>query len=167
VNGARHVIAERVALSDQPGKVLLRSDRGHPLLDGHRFVDFSACRATVASPGDEWVDCTTLDAAFLNHSRSAQLRPLDLIIIDVEGSELAVLRGAATMLAQSPNLTILIECSQNRSEVGKLLENYGMEFFLWEQWAGRLQPCSFVEQASVGTVIAQRPRSSMKATILA
>ncbi len=65
------------------------------------------------------VDVTTLDAAVL-----AGAPPPDVVKIDVEGSEIAVLEGAAAVLSEH-RPTILCELHETNAEVCDLLESAG------------------------------------------
>lgn len=153
LNGCRNVTSNRVALSSADGELVLRADPANINFDGHRFVqEVSTVGRMLAT--DEIVQCKTLDGHF--GASIATPANIDLAIIDVEGAESRVLGGARELLATSPNLTILVECSQDLPAVEGLLAEQGFSFFGWDMTARALTPLSFAEAASRGNLIARR-----------
>jgi FkbM family methyltransferase len=152
LNGCSNVIAKRMALSDQNGELLLRADPKSPHLDGHRFIAaLDAVRQRLDT--DEIVRALTLDEYIA--SLAIDARGMDLVILDVEGAELAVLRGGSALLAQ-PNLTVLMECSKNKEAVYSMLRGFGYEFWSWNRESHSLQKGDFFEVTKTGDVIARR-----------
>jgi len=57
---------------------------------------------------------------------------VDFIIIDVEGSELSVFEGARKTLAASPNVVMIMECTQNVLEIKKFLNDFEFKCYQWD-----------------------------------
>lgn len=155
LNGLSNVSTHRLALSDAPGRLVLRSDPKNQLLDGHRFVETLSNSAQVGA-GDEVIECDTLDRYFARRSPPGAPPAIDLLIMDVEGAEWSVLRGAQAVLRSSPNLLMILECSQNRAEVEEFLASMQFRFYTWNAAAAKMESTGFVAAASTGTVIAYR-----------
>jgi len=139
LNQCSNVEIIRKALSDiDGGSLTLRRDPGFG--DGERYVcsnSSGSCeRRTDADKGDEEnVPVTTLDVWWSDLGES---RPrVDFIKMDVEGSELSVLRGAAKLLADSPDVVIMLECQEKHcakfghrpSDVWGVLKGHGLRVF--------------------------------------
>ena len=93
LNHCSRVIAQRSALSDRKEIVVLRADPKYPMYDGHRYIAKVDAQKEIKET-DEIVDCQTFDVYWKEYGR----QHLDLMIIDVEGAEYAVLRGAMQAL---------------------------------------------------------------------
>lgn len=154
LNRCINIISENMALSDFSGSLLLRSDPLAPAADGHRYVEKIDATNTEASDG-EVVQCKTLDS-YWNEDPERSVLSIDMMIIDVEGAELSVLKGAVETIQRSPNLTLLLECTENRLEVKDFLESFGFEFFAWNSQDNQLVPCDFFQAVRCGDVIARR-----------
>ena len=122
VGGSERVQVHPIALSDSQGTVTFKRD----LLSGSTgFLLVSGQPSDrVMDPTGDWhtieVGASTIDA------ESARLGMPDLIKVDVEGAELAVLRGGkGTIEAHRP--IILLECTQRQEEVRRFLEDLGYE----------------------------------------
>ena len=89
-NGAGNVVAERTAVYDKDGTVPFVFSPAGPSAS---FVPAGAGGAEP--PGSQPVGAIRLDTYVRDHG----LQRVDLIMIDAEGAEMAVLRGAATTLA--------------------------------------------------------------------
>ncbi len=125
--GARHVTVEALALSDRAGTALLRARR-----------DRTSCGATLEArdPAQEWVaqqvPTITLDD-YLDR-RGLRVRAIKC---DVEGHELAVLRGAVRTLARDRPV-LLLECEARLraaggvGEVSALLAELGYEAWFFQ-----------------------------------
>ncbi len=155
LNNLTNVLLNNVALSDATGRLILRSDPKNRAMDGHRFVE-SMDESGAMTVGDEVIDCDTLDMYFSRIAGGKLLPTIDLMIMDVEGAEWAVLKGATRVLKASTNLLIVLECSQNREEVGELLSKENFRFYAWNSVVSRLESVGFVPGAASGTVIAYR-----------
>lgn len=153
LNGCRNAITVRSAVSDVPAELMLRNDPQNPVLDGHRYVEtLSNVGARLAS--DEIVEAVVLDdylAAFGKGTPPC----IDLMIIDVEGAEVSVLRGALETLTRN-DATILLECSKNCVEVEQFLVELGYQFWNWDPRARRLIPADFQDLSTKQDVIVRR-----------
>lgn len=150
LNGCDNVTAVQLALADTRSKLLLRADPKNPLLDGHRFVESpSSTKQLLAS--DELVQAVTLDDYIAGHDA---LR-IDFIVMDVEGAELAVLRGGRESLSRF-GPTILLECSRHQKETEDLLRKLGYGFWTWNTNEQSLVPANFEEVVRRTNVIARQ-----------
>jgi len=121
-HGADRVRVHAVALSDREGTARFERD----LLTGTTggLVEASGRSARANEP--QWnsrvieVDASTMDA------ESAKLGMPDLVKIDVEGAELAALRGGYRTLRDHKPI-LLLECTHKQDEVRRLLEDLGYE----------------------------------------
>jgi FkbM family methyltransferase len=153
LNGCRNVHAHRLAVAEESGQLVLRSDPSDASLDGHRFVE-DVSRVEDVAGTDEIVECRSLDEHF---SSGGSLPAVDFAIIDVEGAESLVLEGATRLISGSPRLTILVECSRELPRVEQTLVEHGFSFFGWDMERGSLTPLPFGEAVARGNVIARRP----------
>lgn len=102
LNGFSNVLTNHVAICDRVGETVLRT--AGPGLGLYNSLG----RPLVSSQiGDISVPCTTLDCYV--HARGVPR--VDLLKVDVEGAELAVLRGAAQLLSRSDAPVIVCEFS--------------------------------------------------------
>jgi len=147
LNDCQNVIPNNVALSNTCGEMILRVDPKHPTFDAHCFVD-SLDDAKEINPTDEIVKCKTLD--------NYNLGPLDFIKIDVEGGELALLQGALQTLKNSPDVTILLECTNNRKQVRDFLERQGFLSYLWDDKEYTLRSTLFEEATVTSNIVLRR-----------
>src|SRR5258708_2539691 len=110
LNACQNVVPQQMALSDFKGTLSLRFDPKNPQLDGHFYVEK---RQVGGAPENtiEVVQCETLDA-HLRDVRPNRSLAVDIIVIDVEGAELEVFRGALETFAHSPGLAIYFDCTQ-------------------------------------------------------
>jgi FkbM family methyltransferase len=150
LNKCQNVVANRSALFSMRKRMVLRVDPVHPRLDGHRFIQ-SMESITCPDPRDEIVECQTLDNYFLPLGKT-----VDFMKVDVEGAELALLQGAEKILARSPNITILLECTQNRELVRGFASRYGFKCFIWDYKGRVLKPAVYDEIIITGSVILRR-----------
>jgi FkbM family methyltransferase len=146
LNQCQNVVATRAALSNTHDQMVLRIDPNHSALDGHRFVQpmRDVMRPTST---DEIVECQMLDDYFLS---------CDFLKIDVEGAELAVLQGAKKTLARAADITILLECSQNREQVRDLLARHGFQTFVWDNAKQALRLVAFDDVVATSNIILRR-----------
>lgn len=147
LNRCKNVVATHKALSNTSEPMVLRVDPTHPSLDSHRFVQ-SLKDVIHPTSTDEIVDCVKLDDYFLQKERV-----IDFMKIDVEGAEMAILQGAEKTLSCSPDVTILLECSQNRKQVWDLLMRHGFKCFVWDCICRELKPVDFHEAVLTSIVI--------------
>lgn len=137
MNRCKNVVAQQLALSDFEGSISLRFDPANPHLDGHFYV-------AKGKPGEapeaaiETVACKTLDG-YWRDACKGDLLPVDLIVIDVEGAELDVFKGATATFANSPRLAIYFECSQKIDEIDALMRSAGFQFYEWSAEESRLK----------------------------
>jgi FkbM family methyltransferase len=136
LNRCRNVVAQKLALGDFEGVVSLRFDPKNPQLDGHFYVD-KVKSGEVALNDIETVPCKTLDN-YWKESYPAGPPPVDLIVIDVEGAELQVFKGALSTFNHSPKLAIYFECTQKIEEMEQLLRSSGFQFYEWDSTNSRL-----------------------------
>lgn len=122
LSGPDRVQVHPIALSDSQGKVTFKRD----LVSGSTgsMLAWRQQSDGATDPaGDRYiieVVASTIDA------ESARLGMPDLIKIDVEGAELAVLRGGkSTLEAHMP--IILLECTHRQEEVARFLGELGYE----------------------------------------
>jgi FkbM family methyltransferase len=120
--GSEDVRVHPIALSDVPGRVSFKRDLvsgSTGFLVGSR-QQFDRAPDLAAKSGVIEVVASTIDA------ESDRLGVPDLIKIDVEGAELAVLQGGkATLEAHMP--IILLECTQRQDEVRRFLKGLGYQ----------------------------------------
>jgi FkbM family methyltransferase len=110
VGGLPQVTIHRVGVSDSPGSATLF----RPRPDGVRVDAMSS----LSRPGDTAgvaYDPVAIDLVTLDDALAQELRPIALVKIDVEGHELAVLRGAEGVLRRSTPV-ILVEIEQRHQE---------------------------------------------------
>ena len=122
LSGPDRVQVHPFALSDNQGKVTFKRD----LVSGSTGFLLASRQPSdgAMDPAGDWriieVVASTIDA------ESVRLGMPDLIKIDVEGAELAVLRGGkGTLEAHMP--IILVECTHRQEEVRLFLEELGYE----------------------------------------
>jgi FkbM family methyltransferase len=122
LNGSERVRVHPVALSDALGEVAFKRD----LVSGSTGAMVASRQPSADAPalvgesGLIEVVARTIDA------ESARLGAPDLIKIDVEGAELAVLQGGRGTL-ESHMPIILLECTHRQEEVRRFLEELGYE----------------------------------------
>jgi len=103
VNGYKNVIIENTAISDSDGKTKLylsKNDRGHHRISQSEKQNKNAVTVTKI----------TLDQYF---EKKTDSKKISFIKIDVEGSEIGVLKGMTSILQGNNNLKLLVEYCPN------------------------------------------------------
>ena len=132
-------MANNLALSNSPGRLSLNCDPLHPDFDGH-FICPALSEVPAAAPAPiEIVSCTTLDD-YWRDACNGDIKPVDFIIIDVEGAELSVFEGARQTFEASPDLAMIMECTDHVSEIGAFLREFGFACYHWGLDSSRLLP---------------------------
>jgi len=128
VNNFQNVTVERMAVSDENGKTKLflsEKDSGQ-----HRIYQCKSISNNYVS-----VDKITLDDYFKNNSLAEKI---SFVKMDVEGSELGVLKGMKSILNKNYHLKLILEFSPlhlkefgvNPGDVLKFLKAYDFNFYL-------------------------------------
>lgn len=127
LNGLNNVILNQMAVSDFSGTLAVLPDPAHPNLDSHYFVQ----RVKDGKPPEDAIElmaCDTIDNYWRNYC-GGFLKKVDMIIIDVEGTELEVFKGAQATFDASPNLVMMAECTSKIGEIDALLKTNDFAFF--------------------------------------
>lgn len=156
INGLSNVILVKSALGARQGSAVLHvADSEH---NGQNTLgDFGHAGITAVEHLE--VEITTLDSLLENLA----LARVDVIKMDVEGSELEVLKGAVVTL-QRHRPTLLIEVfdaalrSQGASgeQLLSLLNDYDYQFHAFSEATGLLQPLKRLDSASQNIVATHR-----------
>jgi hypothetical protein len=85
---------------------------------------------------------------------------VDLVKIDVEGAELAVLEGMARVIADSPELAIIAEFGPSHLKAAQVspeawlsaFRNYGFEAFVIDELSAECRPADLTELAGIESV---------------
>lgn len=132
----------KTALADTPNdNLFLKRDAGYR--DGDRYLALRKkenirVSAIFGDIGDsEAVSVTTLDRYF--YIVKKEKSRVDFLKIDVEGAELAVLRGAKRLLTENVNIMLMFECTaqgclcagHSQSDVFQFLEELGFNLYAW------------------------------------
>lgn len=126
-NGYQNITIERMAVSDENGTTKLflsENDSGHNRIYYGKYV----------SKNFDIIKKINLDDYFKNDSIAEKI---SFVKMDVEGSELGVLRGMKSILNKNNKLKILLEFSPSQmkefgtepSELLKLLKTYDFNFY--------------------------------------
>ena len=105
VNGLSSVALYENAALDKPGTITLASAPGH-YGSGHLVNDAPSPDYDLAYSIRVEVAAVTLDAVLAD-----RVRNVDLLHMDIEGSEPLALRGAETLIRRSPKIKIITEWS--------------------------------------------------------
>lgn len=95
LNSLNNIQIEKIALSDREGKVSFMSSRVHR----------GKSQISTGKKASYEVPVTTLDT----YCKRNNIPEIHLIKLDVEGSEIPILRGGNSIIAKSSNLTLFIE----------------------------------------------------------
>ena len=140
LNGFTNVIINQMAISDFSGSLAILPDPAHPKLDSHYFVQ----RIIDGKPPEgviELMTCDTLDNYWMKICDGV-LTKVDMIILDVEGGELDVFKGAQATFEISPNLIMMAECTSKLDEIETLLRTNDFKFFKWNIASSMLEEIS-------------------------
>ena len=114
LNQVTNAIVFQEAVSDHEGKVRFKSSGSH--LMGH-----------ICDDGELEVETVTLDRLWERDG----LAPPQVIKIDAEGAETAVLRGAQSLLSRfRPTIILAAHCSSRQEECVRFLQAEGYEIFI-------------------------------------
>jgi len=150
LNELCNVRLNQIAVSDFAGTLAVMYDPDHPDLDSHYYVQRVA-DGNAPVDAIEFIPCDTVDNYWRNTCQD-HLKKIDMIIIDVEGAELSVFKGALALLAASPNIVIMAECTERLDEIDELLRAQGFSFYIWNVAAACLEETTMKR----GTVYAMR-----------
>jgi FkbM family methyltransferase len=153
---------QRVALGSEQGEAVLRYDR-----PGSGLASLYARRG-VALDREERIEITTLDAFRERHG----IGDIDFLKLDVEGHELAVLRGAADTLAEGQVSAVQFEFGgthiDSRTFFRDLYDALGSEFEISRILRDGLRPLGAwserLEIFRLGNYVAQRHSSPRRPT---
>jgi FkbM family methyltransferase len=126
-----HITIVDQAVTDRTGSAKLfvenLTGQNNSLLDQYAVLQDNARWAFVKSvdEGVVEVECTTLDAFLVGRAFPTP----SLIKIDVEGSELSVLKGMEDTLRRD-GVALMVEVTENARDVFGLLEDAGFHLFL-------------------------------------
>lgn len=137
LNGLTNVIVNQMAVSDFQGSLAVLPDPAHPKLDSHYFVQ-RVIDGRHPEGVIEFMACDTLDNYWMRICRGVP-KKVDMIILDVEGAELDVFKGADDIFELSPNLIIMAECTSNLKEIEILLQKKRFKFFKWNSSSTMLE----------------------------
>jgi FkbM family methyltransferase len=134
LNSHQNVIPVQKAVTNITGpvKLFLAEDAS-----GHSILSDNPHQGAIL------VDSTTLDDFF-----ASRTQPINIIKIDVEGAEDAVLEGMRRIITENPELTIFTEFSPEAlkragclpTEYLKKLTNYGFDIYLIDEKKQSLEP---------------------------
>jgi FkbM family methyltransferase len=136
LNSCGNVTVVQAALADFCGTGSLRDDPYDSRLDAHRFLDRDV---SAAVSHGEFVPCMTCDH-YWEEINNGSPAPVDFMLMDVEGAELDVLRGARKTIEASPALTVHAECTQRLDDLGDLMKELGFTCYTWEDRTHKLAP---------------------------
>jgi FkbM family methyltransferase len=133
LNRVTSVAAHRLALSDSPGQLTLRSERGFG--DLYRHLDYM--EGTKTGDAVETVNVIPLD----DFAYAQKIQAIDFLKIDVEGGEYCLLKGARRLLSQSPNVIVMFESEEDWCQRSgckpedsfELLKGLGFSLYSWSK----------------------------------
>lgn len=116
LNSFSNITLFNFGLGENEGEVSLYKDANHPNLDSHYTVV------------NDYFDNSILEKIQIKRLDSflSELPSIDFIIIDVEGYELEVLKGASEFLKKNNNSIYLIETTKNHEKVVEIMKFYGL-----------------------------------------
>jgi FkbM family methyltransferase len=145
LNKLLNVRLSHLGISDFKGRIAIMRDSLYPDLDSHFSVKRVSNNA-IPPEALEIIACNTLDNYFYNISHKGIV---DMMIIDVEGSELSVLKGAQAIIKNSSKLIILVECTKNIKEINTFLTSNGFFFFEILNENGELKKIHTIQKGNI------------------
>ena len=139
LNQCRNVVANNVAISNFKGRLSLNRDPLHPECDGHFYVRNLSETPVDSSAPMEIVSCTTVDEYWREYC-GGDIKPVDFIVIDVEGAELSVFEGARKTFSASPRLAMIMECTEHIPAIDAFLRDFGFAYYHWDLDSSELLP---------------------------
>jgi len=138
LNGYQNVHALQIAVSDKSGPVSLFLNKHSS--GRHNIYDHYGQKQGVVL-----VDAVSLDDFFKGEDT-----PIHFIKMDIEGAEMAAIRGMSHTIKRNKSLRLVAEFNPNfLSRVGvepeellSLLTEYGFELFHMDDEKGSIEPCS-------------------------
>ncbi|HUF66841.1 MAG TPA: FkbM family methyltransferase [Gemmatimonadaceae bacterium] len=121
-NGLSNVEVHEICLSDTPGRVEL-------------FLNRDSAKTSIVRPSDSPIE---LDAQRLD----AIIEPgtvIDLLKIDVEGADYKVLEGARHIFEAAPPAIVIIEVTEQGSEIWNFLRSFGYRMCAYDATDDELQ----------------------------
>lgn len=147
LNGLNNVRLNQFAVSDFKGALAVMRDPSHPGLDSHFFVQ-RVDDGKVPDGAIEMIPCDTIDNYWSSCSDS-DIKKIDMMIIDVEGAELSVLKGAVSVIGMSKSLIIMVECTENIEEINNFLSTRGFTFFDLDVVNGKLNKIASIKRGNI------------------
>jgi FkbM family methyltransferase len=147
----------RAALGQAPGEATLAiAEAGH---EGQNTIGAAVSNPKVTTTDHERVRLTTIDELAADHS----LDRLDVIKLDVEGSEVEALLGAkASIERHRPVILLEAEAerlaSQNRTmdDLRRVVDDYGYDLWIFDGETGRPRPAVAPDEPEGNAVAAPR-----------
>lgn len=155
LNGLNNVQLNQLAVSDFKGALAVMRDPAHPDLDSHFFVQ-RVEDGKLPVGALEQIPCNTIDDYWSNCCING-IKKVDMMIIDVEGGELSVFKGAVSVIGISQTLMIMVECTEHLGEISTFLSGHGFSFFDLDVANGTL---SNVVSIKRGNIFAYRKDNS-------
>lgn len=146
LNKSKNVYINQIALSNFSGKIAILPDPEHPKLDSHYFVQ--KIDNIIPKEAIGVMACETLDTYWSAYCGN-ELKPVDMIIIDVEGAELSVFEGAKNVFLKSPNLIILAECTKNITDIETILHSNDFIIYNYNPSSGTLEKTSNIKRGNI------------------
>ncbi len=133
LNSASNVVPERLALSDREGEI--RFNEGPPGFDVYNSAgDISHPMAAGEEFRTVVVPCTTLDG----YLKRAGIAAVDLVKLDVEGSELFALKGMEGTMKANPGMKIVVELADQTTRGLGYEARVIHEWFVRNRWQTRM-----------------------------
>lgn len=157
LNRISGILPLQLALGSHSGEVTLAiAERGH---EGQNTVGERVSNPTVATSGHETVRLGTIDGLVEEHG----LERLDVVKLDVEGSEVDALEGARKTVARFRPL-ILAEAederlaSQNRTKTDfvAIVDSLGYDLWVFDRDTGQLRRAEAPDEPEGNTIAAPR-----------